>query len=153
MPRIREIGLTDEERLALEEGYKYGKSHAYRKRCQLVLLKSEARKSKEVAGIVGCCEVVVNNWLNRYEAEGIEGLKTKEGRGRKSILQEEDLTAVKKAVKVNRQRLSLAKADLELELGKAFSEKTLARYLKNMVQAINDSENVPYTKPIKRSMS
>ena len=152
MPRIRQIVLTDEDREALEQGYKYGESHAFRKRCHLVLLKTEKRKSKEVAGIVGCCEVSVNNWLNRYEAEGIEGLKTKEGRGRKSILKEEDLAAVKEAVKANRQRLSIAKAELEAELGKEFSEKTLGRFLKNMLQAINASENVPYTKPIKRSM-
>lgn len=153
MPRIRQIELSDEERAALEQGYKFGKSHAFRKRCHLVLLKSEKRKSKEVAAIVDCCEVVVNNWLNRYEAEGITGLKTKEGRGRKAILQEEDFDAVKKAVKSHRQRLSLAKAELETELGKQFSEKTLGRYLKNMVDAINESENVPYTKPIKRSMN
>lgn len=152
MSRIRQIILTEEERRALEAGYKHGKNHAFRKRCQLVLLKTEKRKSKEVAEIVGCCEVSVNNWLNRYEADGIAGLQTKEGRGRKSILREEDLAAVKKAVKANRQRLSLAKADLETELGKEFSEKTLGRYLKNMVDAINDSGNVPYTKPIKRSM-
>ena len=118
-----------------------------------MLLKTEKRKSKDVADIIGCYEVTVNNWLNRYEDSGIEGLKTKDGRGRKAILQEEDLAAVKKAVKANRQRLSLAKADLEAELGKAFCEKTLSRYLKNMVDAINDSGNVPYTKPIKRSIS
>lgn len=152
MSRIRQVLVSDEDRKALETGYKFGKSHAFRKRCHLVLLKTEERKSKEVAAIIGCCEVSVNNWLNRYEAEGIEGLKTKEGRGRKSILQEQDLASVKAAVKANRQRLSLAKAELEAELGKTFSQKTLGRYLKNMVDAINDSGNVPYTKPIKRSM-
>jgi Penicillin amidase len=30
--------------------------------------------------------MVVNNWVSRYEAEGINGLQTKPGRGRKAIL-------------------------------------------------------------------
>ena len=88
--------------------------------------------------------MVVNNWLKRYESEGIEGLRTKPGRGRKPILDDEkDLSKVKQAVIANRQRLSLAKADLEAKLGKFFSRKTLERYIKNMVAAINESENVP----------
>jgi transposase len=88
--------------------------------------------------------VVVNNWLKRFEAEGIEGLRTKPGRGRKPILDtEKDLEPVKAAVKGSRQRISLAKAELEAALGKSFSQKTLERYIKNMVLAINESESVP----------
>ena len=88
--------------------------------------------------------MVVNNWLKRYEVEGIEGLLTKPGRGRKPILDaEKDLPSVKAAITANRQRVSLAKAALEAELGKRFSQKTLERYIKNMVLAINESENVP----------
>lgn len=43
---------------------------------------------------------------------------------------EKDLPAVKAAVKANRQRISLAKADLEAEHGKSFSQKTLVRFIK-----------------------
>ena len=52
----------------------------------MLLLKSERRTSAEVAEILGCHEVSVNNWLKRYEAEGLEGLRTRAGRGRKPIL-------------------------------------------------------------------
>jgi len=76
------------------------------------------------------------------------------GRGRKPILDsEEDLEAVKKAIENNRKKLSLAKAELEEALNKRFSNDTLKRYIKNSVDAINASENVPYTKAMKRSMS
>ena len=109
----------------------------------MVLLKSEGRRSAEVGKILGCHEVSVNNWLKRFEAEGVEGLKTKPGRGRKPILEAEgDLAAVRNAVQANRQRLSVAKAELETELGKSFSTRTLERYIKNLVQAINASESV-----------
>ena len=123
-------------------------------RCQMILLKSERRTAVEIAGLLGCCEVVVNNWLKRYESEGIEGLRTKPGRGRKPVLDaEKDLPSVKAAVAANRQRLSLARAELEAELGKSFSTKTLARYIKNMVLAINESHGVPRRSRARKSTS
>lgn len=144
MGKIKTVKLTQTQRIALEKGYRAGSSHAFRLRCQLILLKSEQRTAAEIADLLGCCEVVVNNWLKRFEAEGIEGLRTKPGRGRKPILDAEtDLQRVKAAVTANRQRISLAKAELETARGKSFSQKTLERYIKNMVLAINESENVP----------
>jgi transposase len=152
MARIKTLKLSEAERTELEQGYREGKSHAFRKRCQTMLLKSEERRSKEVAAILGCHEVSVNNWLKRFEAEGITGLKTKPGRGRKPILDgEADVEAVKKAVEANRQRLSVAKAELETELGKNFSTRTLERYIKNLVQAINASESVPAIRQTRRA--
>ncbi len=117
----------------------------------MILLKSDHRTSAEIADVLDCCEVVVNNWLKRYESEGIEGLRTKPGRGRKPILDaEKDLPSVKAAVKANRQRISLARAELEAELGKSFSSKTLERYIKNMIVAINESENVQQKSRIRK---
>lgn len=144
MGKIKTVELTGAQRAALEKGYRTGSSHAFRLRCQMILLKGERRSSSEIAGLLGCCEVVVNNWLKRYESEGIDGLRTKPGRGRKPVLDaDEDLPRVKAAVAANRQRLSLAKAELEAELGKSFSTKTLERYIKNMMLAINESDAVP----------
>lgn len=152
MARIKTLELSQVERTELERSYREGKSHAFRKRCQMMLLKTEERRSIEVAEILGCHEVSVNNWLKRYEVEGIEGLETKPGRGRKPILDAEgDLEAVRNAVQANRQRLSVAKAELETELDKNFSTRTLERYIKNLVHAINASENVPAIRQIRRA--
>jgi transposase len=154
MGKTKTVELTRAQRTALEKGYRAGSSHAFRIRCQMILLKSERRTAVEIADLLGCCEVVVNNWLKRYEAEGIEGLRTRPGRGRKPILDaEQDLRSVKAAVAANRQRISLAKAELEAELGKSFSTKTLERYIKNMVLAINESENVPPRSRARKSTS
>lgn len=140
MGKTRIIELTASERLALEKGYRTGKTHSYRKRCQAIVLKSEGRLSFEVGQIVGMHEVSVNKWLNRYEAEGLEGLKTKPGGGRKPILDtEKDAESVRQAVKKERQRLSKAKDIIETELDKGFSLKTLKRFLKNLSADINES--------------
>jgi transposase len=152
MGKIKTIELTRAQRTALEKGHRAGSSHAFRMRCQMILLKSEQRTAVEIARILGCCEVVVNNWLKRYESEDIEGLRTKPGRGRKPVLDaEKDLESVKAAVAANRQRISVARAALEAELGKTFSTKTLERYIKNMVAAINESESVPHRSRARKS--
>ena len=152
MGKIKTVELSKAQRAALEKGYRTGSSHAFRLRCQMILLKSEQRTAAEIADLLGCCEVVVNNWLKRYESEGIDGLRTRPGRGRKPVLDaEKDLESVKAAVAANRQRMSLAKAELEAEPGKTFSTKTLQRYLKNMVLAINESESVPQRSRARKS--
>ncbi len=153
MGKIKAVELTRTQRTALEKGYRASSSHAFRVRCQMILLKSEQRTSAEIAGVLGCCEVVVNNWLKRFQAQGIEGLRTKAGRGRKPILDAEtDVARVKAAVAAHRRRISVAKAELEAELGKTFSTKTLERYIKNMVLVINESDAVPHRSRARKSM-
>ncbi|WP_162053537.1 helix-turn-helix domain-containing protein, partial [Pontibacter pamirensis] len=98
MGKIRTIELSAAHRQELEQGYRSGKSHAFRLRCHLVLLKSEGRTSEQVAQIVKVNPVTVNNWLTRYQAEGMAGLKTKPGRGRKPVFEPaRDLEQVRKA--------------------------------------------------------
>lgn len=139
----KKLELTPSQYHELEAQYKNGKTHALRKRAQMMLLKHQGKSSLEIAGILGCCEVVVNTWRQRFEAQGIKGLETKPGRGRKPILDDqEDLEPVRKAVQANRQRLSVAKEELEEALGKSMSLFTLKRYVKKMVRVINVSENV-----------
>ncbi len=138
--KIRQIELSAEERRVLYEGYSKGSRHAFRKRCHVVLLKAEGRTSKDIGGIVQLHEVSVNNWLNRYEGEGIAGLFTKEGRGRKPLLDEQqDAATVREIITEERQRLSRAKELLEQKLNKTFSGKTLKRFLKSLTAAINES--------------
>ncbi len=138
MGKIRVIELSDQQKKELEKGYREGKTHFFRQLCQMVLLKSEGRKSKELAVIFSKCEQSINTWLDRWQEQGIEGLKVKAGRGAKPKLnQATDLEKVREAVKVNRQRLALAKAALEKELNKEFSTKTLNRFVKKMVEASN----------------
>jgi transposase len=133
MGKIRVVALKEKEREALEEGLRSGKSHAFRKNCQLVLLKSTARTSKEVGRILQLNAVTVNSWLARYEAAGIAGLRVKPGRGRKPVLDAvADQAKVRKAVEKERQRLKQAKRMLEEELEKKFSLKTLQRFLKKV---------------------
>jgi transposase len=141
MGKTKVITLTAEQRTELEHGYRQGKTHGFRWRCQVVLLKSEKRTALEITEILGGCEMTINNWLRRYQKDGIRGLDIAAGRGRKSILKDEDLPTVQEKVKQARQRLSLAKAELEQTLEKPFSVTTLKRFLKKTVAATNALED------------
>jgi transposase len=95
MGKIKTVEPSKAQRAALEKGYRAGSSYAFRPRCQMILLRNERRTAAEIADLPGCCEVVGDNWLKRYEVEGIEGLCARPGRGRKPVLDaEQDLPSI-----------------------------------------------------------
>lgn len=79
-----------------------------------MLLKASGRTSHDIAEVVGLCYVSVNSWVRRYRQEGIKGLETRPGRGRKPLLTvAADQVVVRSAVEANRQRIALVKAEWE----------------------------------------
>lgn len=146
MGRKLEINLSAKQREELEIGYRSGKSHVFRQRCRMVLLKSEGRFSKEIAEIVGIkSQIQINAWVRRYkkgyESEGIQVLHNQAGQGRKQKLDKVlDEAAVRRRVTEDRQRLSKAKELLETDLNRKFSLKTLKRFLKNLSADSNASD-------------
>lgn len=139
MSRLTKILLSEQDRAALEKGYKQGKTHAFRQHCLMILLKADKKTSKQIGEQLECHLVSVNFWVKRYQSEGIAGLHIKEGRGRPATLQEgKDLSAVRAAVQANRQRLSLAQEVLQAALGRSFSPLTLKRFLKKTVADTNE---------------
>ena len=139
MGRVNTPKLSESERKSLENGLQTGKTHAYRKRCQVILLKADGRTSKDVGSIVGMSHVSVNTWLKRYNINGIAGLKTKTGRGRKrKINTETDTEGILESIKKHRQRLNTAKAEWENASGKSVSVSTLKSFLKVLADDIKE---------------
>jgi len=129
--KIKVIKLGIDDKNKLEEGYKHSSKASYSRRCHIILLKGSGRTSKEIASIFGITDQSVNNWVGRFVSEGIDGLRTRPGQGRPPILDRTaDAEKIKETVRKERQRLKLAKGDLEEELGKEFSMRTLSRFLK-----------------------
>ena len=133
MGRVNRPILTLSEADVLEKMFKQNRNHTLRQRCQVVLLKAAGRTSSDVGAALGLCHVSVNSWVKRYNTEGIKGLETKPGRGRKPQLTvEKDGTAVLAAVQANRQRIALAKAEWEAQQAekKSVSLGTFRAFLK-----------------------
>ncbi len=133
MGKTKVIELTAEQRAELEKGYRTGKSHCFRTRCQMILLKSEKRTSLEIADLLGCCEMVVNNWIKRYEEEAIKGLATRAGRGRPPILSQQNPAHVQKVaeeIKKHPNSVKTVVAKLGEDLDLLMHPETLKRILK-----------------------
>jgi transposase len=143
MGRVLSISLTNEQRNELEHYYKHGEIHVLRQRCQIILLKSQGRKTSDICKIVGIkSQNQANNWIKLYKSDysklGIDVLKNKEGQGRKPIFDSKnEAEIIQEIVKKERQKLENAKVILEKELNKSFNIKTLKNFLKNLAGDIN----------------
>ena len=135
MGRTLKVILTNEQRLELEYNYKTGDSHSFRQRCQMILLKSLGKLTKDICQIVGInSQNQVNTWIKRYQSHyniaGISVLYNADGQGRKPIFDSKtESEKIKTVVKQERQKLSNAKEILEKELNKSFNIKTFKNFI------------------------
>lgn len=90
MGKPKVLELTEAQRLELERGFRLGEKHCFRMRCRAVLLKSEGLSAVKAGVQTEMSFVSVNAWVKRYKEEGIDGLKTRSGRGRKPIMDSSD---------------------------------------------------------------
>jgi transposase len=59
---------------------------------------SKGMSSRKLVDFYGTSFKQILNWVHRFEAEGVEGLKDKEGRGRKPKLSGEQIEALKEII-------------------------------------------------------
>ena len=107
--KSKSIVLGTEPKCILGFLYKTEPAHSVPQRCKMVLLNSEGYSAKDVAVILSSNMASVYNWLNHYSTDGVAGLRTRLGQGRKPILEEAHLSTVRAAVGQERQRLSQAR--------------------------------------------
>ncbi len=138
MGKIKRIELNEVERTKLDLGFKEGSSHCYRMRCKIILLKSEGLSSKEIGQRVEMSLISVNHWVKRYLLEGITGLETRSGRGRKPIMDCTDEEAVRKAIENDRQSVNKAREAWQNAVGKEARESTFKRFLSTLAQDISE---------------
>lgn len=137
--------LTAEQIEELTNGYKRGATHTYRTHCQSILLSHQGTSVPEISKRLQVSQTSIYSWFNRWESEGIEGLKIRKGRGRKrklDIENEAHVKQVKQSLKQENRNLNQLKSELESSLGFPISKVTLRRFLKSLVTDTNDLESV-----------
>ena len=137
MKPIKVLVLTEVDRLKLEKGYHYGPTHKYRIRCKSILLKSERKSAPQIAEMLEVTVLTVYAWIKRYEENGINGLETRLGQGRKPIRDCSDEETVRKAIEQDRQSVSKAREAWQNATGKEASDITFKRFLEALVQDIS----------------
>lgn len=137
MGKIKILELSEAQRLALTEGFRQGEKHCFRMRCRAVLLKAAGLSSAAAGRQTEMSNVSVNSWVRRFQAEGIKGLETRPGRGRKAIMDSTDEESVRRAIAQDRQSVSKAKAAWQQATGKVASDITFKRFLSALAQDIS----------------
>ncbi|NDV45898.1 helix-turn-helix domain-containing protein [Paludibacter sp. 221] len=135
--KIKILTLSESELNSLTQGFRLGESHCFRMRCRAVLLKSEGLSSIQVGEQTQMTAQSVNGWVKRFESEGIKGLHTRPGQGRKPIMNCSDEEAVRRAIESDRQSVRLAKEAWQNSSGKKASELTFRRFLSALAQDID----------------
>ncbi|WP_203558773.1 helix-turn-helix domain-containing protein [Bacteroides sp. 51] len=135
--KITILPLTESERKALSFGFRNGESHCFRMRCRAVLLKSEGLSSVRVGEQTEMTAQSVNGWVKRFIEDGVQGLHTRPGQGRKPIMDCSDEEAVRKAIESDRQSVRAAKEAWQQSSGKEASELTFRRFLSALAQDID----------------
>ena len=137
MGKAKVLELTEAQRLELERGFRLGEKHCFRMRCRAVLLKADGLSADKAGEQTEMTGISVRSWVRRFEAEGIKGLETRPGRGRKPIMDCSDEEAVRRAIEEDRQCVSKAKAAWEQATGKEASDMTFKRFLSALAQDIS----------------
>jgi transposase len=135
---VRTIALSDEEHSALIDGWKNGKKHTFRSRCNMILLSNQGYDMVEIASLEGVTRQTVAHWLNRYESGGIASLHTAKGRGRPPIVRHDNkevINKIEQLVEQYPQKIDQALVEIEAYTGKSMSKKTLQRILKKTAGA------------------
>ena len=131
------LELSEAEHKELEKGYRKGTSHCYRMRCLAVLLRAGGMALDAVGGRTEMSLKAVSRWVVRYKAEGVKGLETRPGRGRKPIMDSSDEEAVRRAIEQDRQSVNKAREAWQKASGKKVSESTFKRFLSALAQDIS----------------
>ena len=139
--------LNPAEIAQLEEGKKHGKSDAFRTRCQAILLSNKRYTISEITDILSVSRGSVSTWFSAWKKDGLEGLKTKPGQGRKPLLSmdnKDHIEAVEKAVKKSQEKgvNLLAEVDAQLGLNEGLSMRMLRAFLKKTVSSSNELDDV-----------
>lgn len=75
--------LTEQEIADLEQGRKKEGSYQFRDRCHAILLSFSGKTVNEISQLFSVGIQSVYSWYDRWESEGISGLKNRSGQGRK----------------------------------------------------------------------
>jgi transposase len=150
-----ELALTAGQRQELQQWIHHrNTAPVVRLRCQVILLKAQGRTAQDIGSIAGMCIITVHSWIKRYRTEGINGLLTKAGRGRKKLLKvQEDAPAVELSLQAHRQGVKAAQSAYEAGGGKKVSEDTFRAFLKALATPIKEFGNGWVKSRTKHSMS
>ena len=97
---MKKLGIFVENSVEVIEGEIKGTEVArYSHRLHAVMLVARGMSCRKVAMCFKDSQKAVTNWVHQFNENGLDGLRDKEGRGRKRTLNEEQETSLEKALR------------------------------------------------------
>jgi transposase len=131
MPRLRFVkNVSDEVKEQLSQAFHNAPDFAFRKRARAVLLSAMGYTINQLQDIFDVDRDTVGTWFGRFEASGVEGLKSLPKPGRPPIYTEDEVRQLKDLVGLEPRQIRQAQAALQQATGKSSCTQTLRRALK-----------------------
>lgn len=131
MPRLRFVkNVSDEAKEQLAEVFHSAPDAALRKRAHAVLLSATGHTINQLQSIFDADRDTVAAWFDRFEAGGVEGLKSLPKPGRPPIYTADEVRRLKELVELEPRQIKQAQAALQQATGKSSCTETLKRALK-----------------------
>lgn len=117
--------LTDEEVFTLREMHKKHPLYLSRRRAHAILLSFQGQSVPMICSTYEVCRQTVSTWFMKWEELGIRGLIDYPGRGRNSLLTDQQKTDIVKKVEKSPRVLKTVLSELSAELAITLSIDTL----------------------------
>lgn len=142
----------------LEQRFKAETDINVRERIQMMLHLREGYTQREVSSMLHVSVGIVPYWKARFEKEGFEGLIDKEGRGRKAILDEEQMSmlgsAIDEGVLMNDgYRRGFKTKDVKEFIESYFEIPYTARHCRRLLKSMTCSLQVPRPRNKRRNQN
>ena len=109
--------LSNAEMVTLEEMHKGHPLHLTRMRSQSILLSNKGDSIPILCETYGVCRQTVSTWISKWELNGLCGLVDRPGRGRKSLIDEDETKEIVKLIRKTPRSLKKVLIDVEEEMG------------------------------------
>ena len=119
--------LSEEQEQQLQLIRDTGKTKRIRHRAHAILLSHGGKQIREIAEIFQVDRNTVSAWLDRWDAQGIEGLADKPHTGAPPRLDESEQKRALELLAESPQRLDLVLIQIQQQTGKTISASTLKR--------------------------
>jgi transposase len=139
--------LSKENMITLQELYKNGPCHRLRQRAHLLLLSDKGFSINELSQVTDLDRDTVSLTLDCWEANGLEGLYDKPGRGRKPIYTEQEQAMIAEKLEQEPRQIKKIRADIANQTGKSASIETLRRVVKHQGMVWKRLQKEPAKKP------
>ena len=131
--------LTPKIILELENIIKFNDKFRARKRAEAILLSYKGKTVNEIINILDIKHQVIWTWFRNFEANGIESIHEKPGRGRKSPLRDLNIDEVK-AMAINCPSVPIVNAKVREKFNIKVSNETMRKFLKNLQLKLDTSK-------------